>query len=444
MLRRFLPALVTLAALTAWASPAADPNPPKGFTALFNGKDLSGWHGWAIHEKGGSPADMAKLTPEQRQKKIDKWTAEAKKHWKVESGEIVNPTNSGPYLTTDKDYGDVELLIEWKIAPKLDSGIYMKATPQIQVWDATEPDPQGLGKAKGSGGLWNNPPGSPGKDPLVKADNPPGEWNKFHIVMVGDYLTIHLNDKLVVDHAKLANYWKKGEPLPKKAPILLQTHPPAGEIRWRNIYIREIPPGEANELLRKKAGTGFRPVFDGKTLAGWAGPVDNYEVRDGAIVCKPKKGGVLFTQERFADFAVQLEYRLPPGGNNGLAIRYPGKGQGSYDGMCEVQILDDDAPQYAKLDPRQYNGSAYGMVPAKRGYLRPTGEWNFMLVTVKGPTVRVELNGVQTLDADLSRVTQFKDNHPHPGKDLTEGHFGFCGHNDPVAFRNIAVKRLAP
>jgi hypothetical protein len=442
MLRRSLPALAALASFTAWAAPAADPNPPKGFTALFNGKDLTGWHGWGIHDKGGSPIDMAKLSPEERQQKIGRWTAELPKHWKVENGEIVNPKNSGPYLTTDKEYGDVELLIEWKITPKVDSGIYMKATPQIQVWDANEPDPQKLGKSLGSGGLWNNPKGSAGKDPLVKADNPPGEWNKFDIVMVGDYVTIHLNDKLIVDHAKLANYWNKGEPLPKKAPILLQTHPPAGEIRWRNIYIREIPPDEANELLRKKAGSGYRPVFDGKTLAGWAGPVDNYEVKDGAIVCKPKKGGVLFTQERFADFAAQLEYRLPPGGNNGLAIRYPGKGQGSYDGMCEVQILDDDAPQYAKLDPRQYNGSAYGMVPARRGHLRPTGEWNFMLVSVKGPAIQVELNGAQILDADLSRVTEFKDNRPHPGKDLTEGHFGFCGHNDPVAFRNIAVKPL--
>jgi hypothetical protein len=113
--------------------------------------------------------------------------------------------------------------------------------------------------------------------------------------------------------------------------------------------------------------------------------------------------------------------------------------------MCELQILDDDHPRYAtKLDPRQFNGSPYGMAAAKRGYGRPAGEWNFMLVTVRGPTIRVELNGTGILDTDLSQVTAFKDNRPHPGKDLTEGHFGFCGHNDPVAFRNVAIKPLEP
>ena len=108
--------------------------------------------------------------------------------------------------------------------------------------------------------------------------------------------------------------------------------------------------------------------------------------------------------------------------------------------MCEVQILDDTAPKYAKLDPRQYNGSVYGMVPAHRGYLRPVGEWNFMEVTVKGPTIKVELNGTRIVDADVSKVTEFMGNHPHPGKDRTSGHFGFAGHNDPVAFRNIRIR----
>ncbi len=129
---------------------------------------------------------------------------------------------------------------------------------------------------------------------------------------------------------------------------------------------------------------GFTALFNGKDLTGWTGVPENYEVVDGAIVCKPKKGGNIYTKAEFADHAVRLEYKLPPGGNNGLAIRYPGKGQPSQDAMCEIQILDDDAKKYATLDPRQYNGSVYGMVPAQRGYLRPAGEWNFMEVTVRG------------------------------------------------------------
>jgi hypothetical protein len=425
------------ALLAGGAAFAADP--PKGFDAAFNGSSLSGWHGWAIHAKGANPYDMAKLSPEERAKKIEQWTDDAKKHWTVENGELVNDGH-GAYLATDKEYGDMELLIEYKTVPKADSGIYLRATPQVQIWDYTDKGKFPIGADKGSGGLWNNPKGAPGKDPLVLADKPFGEWNKFRIIQVGDITTIYLNGKLVVDHARMWNYWNKNLPLLKKGSVLLQTH--GGEIRWRNIFVREIPAAEANEYLKKHSGTGFRPVFDGTSLAGWAGATKNYEVRDGAIVCKPKKGGVLFTKGRFTDFAVRLEYKVPPGGNNGLAIRYPGKGQGSYDGMCELQILDNEHPKYAKLDPRQYTGSAYGMSAARRGYDRPAGEWNFMLVTVQGPTIQVELNGVQILDTDLSQVTTYMNKRPHSGKDLKEGHFGFCGHNDAVAFRAIAIKEL--
>src|SRR5262249_8487964 len=119
-----------------------------------------------------------------------------------------------------------------------------------------------------------------------------------------------------------------------------------------------------------------------------------------------------------------------------------GKGPPHYDGMCELQVLDDEDPQYTKLDPRQYTGSAYGMVAARRGHLRPVGEWNFEEVTVQGSRVKVILNGTTILDADLATVTAFMGGHPHPGKDRTSGYFGFIGHNDPVMFRNVRVRRL--
>jgi hypothetical protein len=109
--------------------------------------------------------------------------------------------------------------------------------------------------------------------------------------------------------------------------------------------------------------------------------------------------------------------------------------------MCELQVLDDS---YKGIDPRQAHGSAYGMVAAHRGYQRATGEWNYQEVTVKGSTIKVELNGTLILDCDLSKVTEFMANSPHPGKDRTSGHFGFAGHNDPVQFRNIQIKRLEP
>jgi hypothetical protein len=137
-----------------------------------------------------------------------------------------------------------------------------------------------------------------------------------------------------------------------------------------------------------------------------------------------------------------MEILIPPGGNNGLAIRYPGTGDTAYVGMCELQVLDSEHPQYAKLDARQYHGSAYGMVAAARGYLRPAGQWNFQEVAVKGSTLKVELNGSVILNCDLSKVTEFLANHPHPGKDRTTGFFGFAGHSDPVQFRAIRIKRL--
>ena len=160
---------------------------------------------------------------------------------------------------------------------------------------------------------------------------------------------------------------------------------------------------------------------------------------DGAIVCKPKKGGVLRTKDEYSDFEVFLEFKLPKNGNNGLAIRYPGQGDTAYVGMCELQVLDDD---YKGIDPRQAHGSAYGMAAAQRGYHRPIGEWNFEEVTVKGSTIKVELNGVVILDTDLANVKEFMANSAHPGKDRTSGHFGFAGHNDPVSFRNVSIKKL--
>jgi hypothetical protein len=207
--------------------------------------------------------------------------------------------------------------------------------------------------------------------------------------------------------------------------------------------VRDIPADEANRILAKHSEDGFVSIFNGQDLTGWMGPVENYEVRDGAIVCKPGKGGTIHTQEEYDDFVVRVEFKLPPGGNNGLAIRYPGSGDTAYVGMCELQVLDSEHPKYANLDDRQFHGSAYGMAAARRGYLRPTGEWNFQEVMVEGSRIKVELNGNVILDADLAQVTEFMGNRPHSGKDRRRGHFGFAGHSDPVEFRNVRIKQLS-
>jgi len=414
----------------------AQQQPPKGFSALVNGRDLIGWHGMGHFD----PRKLWAMSDDERAKKQAADMEDFKTHWRVENGELINDGN-GPYATTDKEYGDIELLIEYKTVPLADSGIYLRANPQVQIWDYTkEGGKWNIGADKGSGGLWNNSPGAPGKDPLVLADKPFGQWNSFRIIQVGDKTTVFLNGRLVVDHAALENFWDRSKPLWQKGPIQLQTH--GGEIRWRNIFIREIAAEEANTILTKRDASGFRSIFNGKDLSGWAGPLDNYEVRYGAILCKPGKGGTIYTKEEYSDFVARLEFKLPPGGNNGLAIRYPGSGDTAYVGMCELQVLDNSAQQYKKLDPRQYHGSAYGMVAADREFLRMVGEWNFQEVIIKGSTIKVELNGTTILETDLSKVTNFMDDKAHPGKDRKSGHLGFAGHNDPVQFRNIEIKAL--
>ena len=435
-----MPRLFSIVSIVLLTTVCRAGEPPEGFKSLFNGKDLSGWHGWAIHAKESNPEQLAKLSPEARAKKIFDWTQDAKEHWSVEDGVLVNDGN-GAFLATDKSYGDFELLIDYKTVPKADSGIYLRATPQVQIWDYTDKEKFKLGADKGSGGLWNNAAGAKGKDPLVKADNPLGEWNHFRIRMVGDKVTVYLNDKLVVDHASMANYWDRSKPIADKGPILLQTH--GGEIRWKNIFIREIPADEANKILLEENKDGFEQSFNGHGFDGWDGAVDQYEIVDHALQCKNKKAGVIFTKESFTDFAVQLEFKMPPAGNNGLAIRYPGQGRATRTAMCEIQLLDDQAEKFRKLNPRNACGSIYGIVAPNVGYSRPAGEWNHILVNVQGPTITVELNGTRILHQDVTELNMktLKD-YQSAGLQRREGHFGFCGHNDPVKFRNIYIKNL--
>ncbi len=409
--------------------------PPEGFRALFNGKDLTGWRGMSTD----NPYQLAAKTEEERAAFFAKNQPQLEAHWKVVDGMLVNDGH-GPYATTIDDFGDIELLVEYKTVPKADSGVYLRATPQVQIWDCTNEEGFKHGAQKGSGGLWNNSPNAPGKDPLVLADKPFGEWNKLRIVQVGARTSVWLNDKLVVDNCVMENYWDRKKPLLRRGPIQLQTH--GGEISWRNIFVREIGADEANRWLAERSGDGFESIFNGTDFTGWKGPLDNYEIVDGAIRCKKGKGGTIHTEKEFANYVLKLEFKLPPGGNNGLAIRYPGEGDTAYVGMCELQVLDSEHPKYAKLDPRQFHGSAYGIAAAERGYLRPTGEWNFQVVTVNGGRITVELNGSVILDADVAAVKEFKDDEKHPGLTRTSGFFGFAGHSDPVEFRRIPIKTI--
>lgn len=223
----------------AAAAPVLSGNPdntaPAGFTALFNGKDLTNWKGLP-DGPNDNPFKRAALAPEALAKVQAAADEKMNAHWKVEGGALVFD-GKGNSLATANKYGDFDFYVDWKIPAKADSGIYIRGTPQVQIWDPANPAQFGNGNQKGSGGLWNNP--DEGKFPLVVADKPVGEWNTFLIHMVGERVTIHLNGKLVIDNAPLANYWAKGQPLPRAEQIELQNH---GNTLWfKNIYVRALP-----------------------------------------------------------------------------------------------------------------------------------------------------------------------------------------------------------
>jgi hypothetical protein len=249
----FLTGALAFAGFFAGLLAAAEP--PAGFSALFNGRDLTGWRGGATFD----PRRLHALSETERAQKLAEWTRSLTEknpqtglpHWHVEQGELVND-GFGGYATTEKDYGDFELLLEYRTVPHTDSGVYLRGIPQVQIWDPARPDPNHNGNARGSGGLWNNAEGSPGKYPLVLADRPIGEWNRLRILMAGVRVSVWLNDRLVVDRAALENYFDRKRPaadrrpIPESGPIQLQTH--GGEIRWRHLFLREIGSAEAARL----------------------------------------------------------------------------------------------------------------------------------------------------------------------------------------------------
>jgi|TARA_B110000495_G_scaffold197018_1_gene206677 hypothetical protein len=428
-------AVVSVVGFTASQSAQAG-KPPKGFTSLFNERDLTGW--WGL--KTEDPVKWKALSADKLAEKKAASLKDIAQHWSVDGEELVNDGH-GLYLSTQKDYGDFEFLVDYKTVPKADSGIYLRGIPQVQIWDSTEEAKFNIGANKGSGGLWNNSKGAPGKDPLVLADKPFGQWNSFRIIMVGERVSVWLNGEMIVDHARMENYFNRKGQIPRTGPIQLQTH--GGEIRWRNVFIREIGTNEGNEILASKEGNDFKSAFNGKNFEGWAGPTNNYSVDQGSIQCMKGKGGTIYVNDELSDFSARMEFKLPPGGNNGLAIRYPGSGDTAYVGMCELQVLDDSAKKYAKLHPSQYHGSAYGMAPAARGYQRPVGEWNFQEVTVNGSRIKVELNGTLILNADLANVEKpMYDLGKFKGRLRKSGYFGFAGHGDAVSFRNISIRNI--
>ena len=403
-----------------------------GWELLFNGKNLDGWKGLV-----GNPISRAKMSADSLLKAEAVANVNAQNDWVVEDGLLIF-TGHGDNLCTKKMYGDFEMYVDWKITAKGDAGIYLRGSPQVQIWDTSRRE---VGAQVGSGGLYNNQKNQ--SKPTAVLDNKIGEWNTFHIIMKGERVTVYLNGQKVTDNVVLENYWDRKIPIFPKEAIELQAH--GTYVAYRNIYVRELPADDmTTPLSEEEKKEGFESLFDGSNLDKWIGNKKGYALEEGVIVTHPEwGGGNIYTADEYADFEYRFEFQLTPAANNGLGIRTPTQGDAAYVGM-ELQILDNEADVYKSLKPYQYHGSVYGVIPSKRGYLKPTGQWNQQTVIAKGNKIKVILNGQVILDGDISSsiANGTADGNKHPGLANKTGHIGFLGHGDVVRFRNIRIKRL--
>ncbi|MBN1804760.1 MAG: DUF1080 domain-containing protein [Sedimentisphaerales bacterium] len=423
----FLAVLICLGFTAAYAEDRVLNMPPEGFVALFNGRDLTGWKGLV-----DDPKKRREMSSEELAAKQVKADEDMNKHWKVIDG-VLCFDGKGHSLCTARDYSDFEMLVDWKIEKGGDSGIYLRGSPQVQIWDTTLTR---VGAQVGSGGLYNNQKGKSKPDRI--ADKPVGQWNTFRIIMKGQRVTVYLNGIKVVNNVVMENYWERDKPIYPSEQIELQAH--STPLYFRNVFIREI----TNELNEQETQDGFELMFNGKDLTGWQGNTKGYVVKDGTIAVEPALGGGnLYTAKEYSDFIMRFEFRLTPGANNGLGIRTPLQGDAAYEGM-ELQILDNTADKYKDLKPYQYHGSVYGVVPAKRGFLKPVGQWNYEEVVAKDNRITVKLNGTTIVDADIKEAGTPKtmDGRNHPGLLQEKGFIAFCGHGDKLAFRNLRIKPL--
>ncbi len=354
-------------------------------SSLFNGKDLDGW------QVTGCEAV-------------------------VKDGVLLLKAGDG-FVRTNERHGDFVLELDWRaLRPsKYDSGIYIRADLpedgkpwpkryQINLLDGKEGNLLGVAGAESSG--------------LAK---PAGEWNHFKITVVGDTAELEINGQKA---------WKASGIQNADGYIGLQSEVDGGgQFEFRNMTLTDLD---------------YQPLFDGHDLAGWTGDTQGYQVVDDMIVSPTTGGGRLFTADEYADFSFRFDFKLTPGGNNGVGIRTPMEGNPAYVGM-EIQILDNDADVYKDIQPYQAHGSVYGVVPAKRGYLKPVGEWNHEEIIADGRHVTVILNGTTIVDANLDEASKggTMDHQDHPGLQREKGHIGFLGHGAKIEFRNLRIKDLA-
>lgn len=407
----------------------------EGFVSIFNGKDLSGWKGLVEN-----PIARSKMKPAQLQNAQEKADEIMRTGWSVTDGMLVF-NGKGDNLCTDKPYGDFEMYVDWMLdpaGPEADAGIYLRGTPQVQMWDTSRVN---VGAQVGSGGLYNNQVNQ--SKPSKVADNKLGEWNSLFIKMVGDRVTVVLNGEKVVDDVILENYWDRKLPIFPMEQIELQAH--GSKVYYRNLYVKELERKEPYKLSAEEEKEGFKVLFDGTNMHEWTGNTVDYTIEDGCISMIPSRsfGGNLYTKKEYGNFVYRFEFQLTPAANNGVGIRTPLEGDAAYMGM-EVQMLDCEHPVYKDITPLQHHGSVYGIIPAKAHASKPVGEWNTEEIMADGDHIRVTVNGVVVLDGNIREAVKngTADQKEHPGLFNKAGHIAFLGHGSPVKLRNIRIKEL--
>jgi lysophospholipase L1-like esterase len=319
--------ILLLPALPALAAPSTPP--PDGFVALFNGRDLSGWKGLVK-----DPPARARMTPQQLAAEQSAADQRMRAHWTVTDG-VLTFDGHGENLCTAADYADFELVVDWKIELGGDSGIYLRGSPQVQIWD----------NPLGSGGLYNNQHHT--SRPLIVADNPPGQWNTFRIFMLGQRVTVYLNGLLVVDRVPLENYWERDRPIYTRGAIELQSH--STPLSFRNIFIRELPTRRETDAAGPLLKPGDRVAIAGDSITEQR--LYSRFVEDYLLACVPQLDlSVMqfgWSGETAPGFVARLKNDVLPwrpdvlttcyGMNDGGYRPYePATGQAYYDAMCDL------------------------------------------------------------------------------------------------------------
>ena len=341
-----------------------------GWTKLFDGEDLSGW----------------KYEPE---------------YWSNAAGVLTGKTPGTPkhhYAYTEKHYGNFELHAKVRMTGENgNSGVCIRTRP------TSFDDVPGYQVDMGDGFwgcLWEERrDGMVGKyskadaDKIVEKD----DWNEYYVLARGPHIQAWLNGVPTIDA-----YHPRGFADGAIAFQLCHGKNRKFTASFKDVYIREL--GENNHVdFRPPAKLpGSVDIFNGKDLTGWTGAVKGFTAQNGRLVSARRGGGNLITEKEYSDFVLQFEFKLAPGGNNGVAIRYPGKDDSAYVGY-EIQILENTHRSYRSLKRYQYHGSIYDLVPAKRGFQKPVGSWNFEEITVKGDHMTVKLNGQTIVDASVAK-----------------------------------------